>query len=123
MKRFFLVTLLFAVAVAPQLTGSQRVAMRVSPVVAMEPALLTIRATIEPSDENRALRISIDSGDYSSSSDVPLEGRYSSRLKVVELRDVPSGLYEVRAVVSGSRGPIAETIQVVKVQPAVGHTR
>jgi hypothetical protein len=75
MKRFFLITLLGVLAVGPQIAGSQRVAIRVSPAVAMEPAFLTIRATVEPSDENRKLTVTIDSEGYSSSSDIPLEGR------------------------------------------------
>ena len=75
MKRFFLITLLGVLAVGPQIAGSQRVAIRVSPAVAMEPAFLTIRATVEPSDENRKPTVTIDSEGYSSSSDIPLEGR------------------------------------------------
>jgi hypothetical protein len=90
----------------------------------MEPAALTIRATVEPSDENRRLSVTLDSnGGYSTSSDIPLEGRNSARLNVVELRDVPSGLYEVRAVLMGSTGPLAATLQVVKIQPAPGRSR
>ena len=124
MKRFFLVTLLLAiVAIAPSLTGSQRVAVRVSPIVAMEPAALTIRATVEPSDENRKLSLTLDSETYSTTSVIPLEGRNASRLNVVEIRDVPSGLYEVRAVLSGASGPLASTIQLVKIQPAPGRAR
>ena len=125
MKRFFLVALLLSlVVVAPAVNGSQRVAIRVSPVVAMEPAALTIRATVEPSDENRKLSVTLDSdGGYSTSSDIPLEGRNSARLNVVELRDVPSGLYEVRAVLMGATGPLAATLQVVKIQPAPGRSR
>ena len=123
MKRFFLIALLGALAVGPQLTGSQRVAIRVSPAVAMEPAFLTIRAIVEPSDENRKLTVTIDSAGYSSSSDIPLEGRSSARLNVLEIRDVPSGLYEVSAVVSGPKGPLATTMQLVKIQPAPGRSR
>ena len=69
MKRFFLVALLLTlVIVGPAVNGSQRVAIRVSPVVAMEPAALTIRATVEPSDENRKLSVTLDSnGGYSTS--------------------------------------------------------
>jgi hypothetical protein len=121
MKRLLLVAFFGAlVPGAPTLHGTPRVAIHVSPVVAMEPALLTIRTTVEPSDENRKLNITIDSDAYTSSSDIPLEGRNAARLSVVEIRDVPSGLYEVRAVVSGSKGPIADSMQVVKIQPAVG---
>jgi hypothetical protein len=124
MKRLFLVSLLLTVlGVAPALKGNQRLAIRVSPVVAMEPAALTIRATVEPSDENRKLSVVLDSEGYSSSSDIPLEGRNAARLNVVEIRDVPSGLYEIRAVLTGSSGPIASTIQVVKIQPAPGGRR
>ena len=125
MKRFFLIALLLSlIIVAPAVNGNQRVAIRVSPVVAMEPAALTIRATVEPSDENRKLSVTLDSnGGYSTSSDIPLEGRNSARLNVVELRDVPSGLYEVRAVLMGSTGPLAATLQVVKIQPAPGRSR
>src|SRR5262245_639351 len=122
MKRLFLMAFLsvFAAAGTPQLKGGERIAVRVSPVVAMEPAFLTIRASVEPSDDNRKLTVTVESDEYSSASDIPLEGRNAARLNVVEVRDVPSGLYEVRAVLSGARGPLAETMQLVKIQPARG---
>lgn len=121
MNRFFLIAVLFTVvAVTPSVKGSQRVTIRVSPAVAMEPALLTIRATVEPNDENRKLSLMLESEGYATSSDIPLEGRNAARLNVVEIRDVPSGLYEVRAVLSGPTGPLASTLQVVKIQPAPG---
>ena len=123
MNRLFLVGLLLTLVVAPSVGGSQRVAIRVSPVVAMEPAALTIRATVEPSDENRKLSVTLDSDGYSTSSDIPLEGRNSARMSVLEIRDVPSGLYEIRAVLSGTSGPIASTLQIVKIQPAPGRSR
>jgi hypothetical protein len=124
MKRFFLITLLFALMVAaPPVHGGQRVALHVSPIVAMEPALLTIRASVEPSEDNRKLSVTLDSDAYSTTSEIDLEGRNAARLNVIELRDVPSGLYEVRAVVSGAKGPIASTLQVVKIQPAPGRGR
>jgi hypothetical protein len=109
--------------VAPQVGGGQHLALRVSPVVAMAPAFLTIRTSIEPNDDNRRLSVVVDSGDYSTTSDIPLEGRNSARLSVIELKDVPSGLYEVRAVLMGSRGPIASSMQLVKIAPAPGHQR
>ena len=121
MKRLLLVAFFGPVVLsAPAVHGTARIAIHVTPVVAMEPALLTIRTTVEPSDENRKLSITIDSDAYTTSSDIPLEGRNAARMSVVEIRDVPSGLYEVRAVVSGTKGPIADSIQVVKIQPAVG---
>ncbi|HEV8318670.1 MAG TPA: hypothetical protein VGQ10_14745 [Vicinamibacterales bacterium] len=53
----------------------------------------------------------------------PLDGRNSQRTSVFELRNVPTGLYEVRAVLMGPGGPIAKTMQLVKVEPAAGSTR
>jgi hypothetical protein len=124
MKNLFLVAVLGALMLsAPSLTGTPKIAVRVSPAVAMEPAQLTIRTMVEPSDENRTLRVTLDSETYASSSDIPLEGRNAARLSVIEIRDVPSGLYEVRAVLSGPTGQLAETMQLVKIQPAVGGRR
>jgi len=121
MKKVSVVTVVCALLVfAPQVRGSQRLAVRVSPIVALAPAFLTIRASVEPSDDNRTLNVVVDSDGYSTSSDIPLEGRSAARLNVIELKDVPSGLYEVRAVLMGTHGPIASTMQFVKVQPAVG---
>ncbi len=103
--------------------ATERVSLRVTPVVALEPALLTIRTTIEPSDENRLLSVSVVSADYSTSSEMTLAGRLGARLNVLEVRDVPMGEYEVRAVLVGVHGPIASTAKVVKIQPAPGRTR
>ena len=122
MRKFSLAAVASALlVVAPQVGGAQHLALRVSPIVAMAPASLTIRTTIEPNDDNRRLNVVLDSDDYSTSSDLPLEGRNSARLNVIELRDVPSGLYEVRAVLMGSRGPIASSMQLVNIAPSAGH--
>jgi hypothetical protein len=122
MRKFSIAAVATALLVAaPQARSSQHLALHVSPIVAMAPAALTIRTTIEPNDDNRMLTVVLDSGDYGRSSDLPLEGRNSARLNVIELRDVPSGLYEVRAVLTGSHGPIASTIQLVKIAPSAGH--
>jgi hypothetical protein len=121
MKKFSLAAVVYALlVVAPQVRGSQQLAVRVSPVVATAPAFLTIRMTIEPNDDNRRLSVIVDSGEYSTSSEIPLEGRNSARLNVIELKDVPTGLYEVRAVLIGSHGPIASSMQLVKVARAPG---
>ena len=110
-------------ALALSAHAGQRVSIRVSPAMAFAPALLTVRTTVEPSDENRMLSIEIDSPAYRRTSEIPLEGRNSPRTSVFELRGVPTGLYEVRAVLVGPSGPIARTMQLVKVEPAAGSTR
>jgi hypothetical protein len=108
---------------AADLTAGQRIAIRVSPAVALAPAVLTVRATVEPSDDNRLLSIEVDSPTYRRSSEIPLDGRNAQRTNTLELRDVPTGLYEVRAELIGPSGTLARTMQLVKVEPAAGHTR
>jgi hypothetical protein len=124
MKKLSTVALLCVFAsTAPRLNGNQRLAIRVTPAVALAPAVLTIRATIEPSDDNRRLNIEIDSPTYHRSSEIPLDGKNSQRLNVIEMKGLPTGLYEVRAVLVGASGPIANSMQLVKVEPSAGHSR
>jgi len=124
MKKFLVLALLsLAGPNVSSLHAGPRVAIRVSPAVAFAPAVLTVRATVEPSDDNRMLSIEVDSSTYRRTSEIPLEGKNSQRTSVMEVRDVPTGLYEVRAVLVGSSGPIAKTMQLVKVEPAAGSNR
>lgn len=121
MKALLLVALLSTVAITVlPIEAGPRVAIRVSPAVAFAPAVLTVRTTVEPSDNNRMLSIEVDSSTYRRTSEIPLDGKNAQRTSVIELRDVPIGLYEVRAVLVGQSGPIARTMQLVKVEAAAG---
>src|SRR5262249_1807201 len=104
-------------------TAGPRLALRVTPAVAFAPAVLTVRTTVEPSDDNRMLSIEVDSSGYLRTSEIPLDGRNAHATSVVEVRDVPTGLYEARAVLVGRNGPVAKVIQLVKVEAAAGHSR
>jgi hypothetical protein len=122
MKHLSTVALLFGfVLTAPHVHGSQRLTIRVSPAVALAPAFLSIKTTIEPSDENRTLKIEVESAAYSRISEITLDGKNSQRVSVFEVKDVPSGLYEVRGILLGPSGPIADSVQLVKVEPAAGY--
>ena len=107
---------------APRLLGTQKIGLRVSPVVAMAPALVSARVTIEPNDDNRLLSLEIDSPNYRRASEMSLDGRNAPRTSLFDFKGLPSGLYEVRAVLSGPSGTIARTMQLVKVEPAAGHS-
>jgi len=123
MKSLAAIGLLFFVAVnAIQLTGNQRLSIKVTPAVAVAPAALTVRAMVEPDDQNRLLTIIVSSDRYERISEVPLDGRNGQRLNVVELRDLPTGLYEVKAVLAGTSGDTAKDVQLVKVQPSPGYS-
>ena len=124
LKSGSLAALVLLTIASPGVAGGQRLTLKVSPVVAFAPASLTVRATVlEPSDDNRFLSIEVDSPDYRRSVEVPLDGKNAQRLNVVELKNVPPGMYEVKAVLIGPGGPIANTIQIVRIEPAAGHSR
>jgi hypothetical protein len=120
-KRLSLVAILATLALSmPIAAGGQRLSIRVSPVIAFAPAFLTIRATMEPSEDARRLAIEVDSTSFSTKSEIPLEGKNSPRMKVIQLKDVPSGLYEIRATVIGPAGTIANTMQVIRIHGGTG---
>jgi hypothetical protein len=121
-KMSTLAFLLAVVASAPPISGGQRLSLQVSPAVALAPAFLTVRTTIEPSEDNRLLNIEVDSSSYHRSTEIPLDGKHSPRMNVFEIKRLPTGLYEVRAVLVGAAGPIASTMKLVKVEPAAGYS-
>jgi hypothetical protein len=100
--------------------AGQRISIRVSPAVALAPAFLRVQVTVEPNDDNRLLDIEIDSPAYSRTSEITLDGKNAQRVNLLEVKGVPSGLYEVRATLTGPSGPIAKSMQIVKVEPAAG---
>ncbi len=123
MKNFSSLIILCALVVAvPDVSGGQRLAVRVSPTMAFAPASVTVRTTVVPSDDNRMLSIALDSPTYHRSSEIPLDGRNAPRENLLSVSGLPTGLYEVRAVLLGPAGPIAETIKVVRVEPSAGNT-
>jgi hypothetical protein len=118
-------TLLFAglcltVPTALAADNEHRLALQVSPIVAMAPANVTIRAMIDSDDDNRVLEVTVESDAFRRSSQIPLDGKHAPRLNVVELRGIPTGLYEVRAVLVGPSGPRASSLKLVRIEPAAG---
>ena len=76
MKALSLVVILSAIGFTVlRIEAGPRVAIRVSPAVAFAPAVLTVRTTVEPSDENRLLTIEVDSSTYRRTSEIPFDGR------------------------------------------------
>jgi hypothetical protein len=117
-------TLLFGVMVcalgsaAPH--GSEALRMQVSPSVARAPALLTVRVTVQAAADNRSLRVSAESPDFYSSSEIQIDGRNSTPLNVFEFRNLPTGVYQVTGVLVGTQGTRATASGLAKVEPSVG---
>jgi hypothetical protein len=86
--------------------ANNEVGIRVWPATAIEPATLRIQVVVERNAQNRALRIVADSSEFFTSSEVPLEGDRSSRVRVVTFRGVPAGRYELRGELIGENGDV-----------------
>jgi hypothetical protein len=110
--------LLLALVIAftvPAYAGD-RVSLRVSPAVGFAPANLFVRATIDANPENRSLEIIAESVEFYRSSEVTLDGDRAPRVTLLQFKSVPSGRYEVRAVLRGVSGrEIASTATNVNI--------
>jgi hypothetical protein len=118
-KRLILCCALFF-ASALGVSGSAPMTMTASPALTKAPAVVTVRVLIEPNPENRSLEIVADSRDYYTSSSASLDGAHAPRLKVLELKDLPTGLYEVTCTLRGVNGRRVAHMQVVRVEPRLG---
>jgi hypothetical protein len=87
------------------------------------PAFVSVRATVEASDDNRALEIVAQSPEFYRSSRVDLPGRFAPRLAVFEYSSLPSGLYDVTAVLLGSGGKRATASRLIRVVGPAGSGR
>jgi hypothetical protein len=100
--RTLLCMMLMLTALTMGARGRDRLNLRVSPAVAIAPADLTVRATVEASESNRAIEIIAESGDFYRSSEIPLDGENAPRTTRFEFRGLPGGTYAVRAVLKGA---------------------
>lgn len=80
--------------------------LTVSPRVSFGPTHLTVQVKVEPHDANRSLVVTLDSGEYSRSSSVPLEGAKALITQRFEWFRVPAGEYVVKAFVLDQGGHI-----------------
>jgi hypothetical protein len=89
----------------------------VVPLSAMvAPASVFVQVLIERNPENRKMRISLESAEYFSSSEMQLDGERSARVRQMTFREVPAGEYELRGEVLGENGQVrASTRAVVRV--------
>jgi hypothetical protein len=104
------------VAAAAPMRASDRLALRVSPSVSFAPANLVVRATITANEENRSIEIVAESEEFYRSSEIPLEGDRAPRTTLFEFRSLPTGSYQVRAILRGVSGKeLASTAAQVNV--------
>src|SRR5262245_28751546 len=110
-------------ALASPLNGGERMAMRLTPSVALAPGFFTVSVMVEADDENRSLEVVAESPDFYRRSEISLDGKNAPRLNVFELRSLPTGLYQVTSVLVGAHGQRAIAQRVAKVEPSPGYGR
>lgn len=84
--------------------ATERLTIQVTPSVAFAPANLIVRAIVQQNKDNRAIEIIADSGSFYRSSEIQLDGEDAPRTTRLEFRSLPSGNYQVRAVLKGVDG-------------------
>jgi len=106
-----------------RLNGGESLRIQVSPTVSRAPAVLTVRATIEPAADNRSLEVIAESPSFFRSSQVQLEGEHGAPVNVFQFKNLPTGLYQVTGVLVGVNGPRATVTRIAKVEPSPGSVR
>jgi hypothetical protein len=101
--------------------GADLLKMEVTPAIQREPAIVTVRVTVEASPDNRMLLVTAKSPNAARTSQVPIDGANDpTPLKVFEFRSLPTGLYEITGVLMGPQGARATIVRLAKIEPAVG---
>lgn len=114
---FVVASVIIACVSANEIAGSDPVSISVSPAVAREPARITIRVSVEPDADNRAIDVSAESEGFFRRSYRQLEGERSARTNVFEYNGLPAGDYDVRAVLIAADGsPGATAVVKVKIR-------
>ena len=94
----FMLTARFAV------NAGERLTIAVSPLQSFAPTNVRVRIQVKPDVNNRGVEVAADSGGYSRSSWIQLDGKDAPPTITVELRSLPSGTYEVRVALVDSTG-------------------
>jgi len=111
------------------LSGSHRLhshellKLQISPLVAPAPAFISVRTSVDASDDNRALEVVAESPDFARKSSIELNGRLSPVVNVFDFANLPAGRYEVSATLIGTGGVRATTTRTVLVMPTPGSRR
>ena len=84
--------------------ATQKLSMRVMPVVSNAPSNLIVTAIIPKDSANRWLSIEADSGSFYRSSEIQLDGDKAPAVTEIRLSNLPSGRYEITAVLRNSLG-------------------
>jgi len=118
-RRLRVMLAVLLIVMARPLDAGEWMAMTVFPLQSFAPTNVSVRVSIQPHSENRALEILVDSGEFFRSSQIPLDGEHAPRTVTVELRNLPDGEYQVLgSLANGAGRERAAVRQSVRVLPA-----
>jgi hypothetical protein len=100
--------------------AGDKLSMKVSPAIAFAPANLVVRAYVAADPDNRAIEVVAESPDFYRSSQIELDGDKAPHTNVFEFRSLPTGAYQVSAVLIGTRGQRALVRSEVNVMASGG---
>lgn len=94
-------------AAAPRAQDSLRI--QISGRYYAEPASVDVLVSVEPSKDNRTLRVEADGADFFRSSDLTLTGETERKYHTILFRNIPAGDYVIRAVLLNGKQELAST--------------
>jgi hypothetical protein len=98
--------LVAALASSTGIEGRAALTSRVWPAVALAPASVRIEVLVASHQDNRMLRIVMDSGTYLRSSSISLDGERAARVHSVTYRGLPAGYYDVQIELFDQKGSL-----------------
>jgi hypothetical protein len=98
------VAVILAFTAGAAVGAESRLAIRVSPVLSFAPANLMVRTVVAANQENRSIEVIAESDGFYRSSEIELDGDRAPRTTMFEFRSLPSGVYDVRAILKGPGG-------------------
>ena len=84
--------------------ATEKLSLRVTPNVSSAPSNVIVKATIAKDAANRWLSIEADSGTFYRSSAIQLDGDKAPTVTEIRLSNLPSGEYNVSAVLKNNLG-------------------
>ena len=119
MRTFGLLFGLFVLTSSPLGAGAGLAVQ--APNVMLAPGHLVVETVVEPDAANRAIQVIAESPDWYRSSEVQLDGDTAPRRNTFEFNGVPTGTYQIHAVLLGSGGQ--QRALVVRKLEVVSHAR
>ena len=84
--------------------ATEKLSLRVTPNVSSAPSNVTVKAMIAKDPGNRWLTVEADSGTFYRSSAIQLDGDKAPTVTEIRLSNLPSGEYNVSAVLKNNLG-------------------